>query len=152
MNHLTASKTDSVKPETSATSRDKQISIWSAFHQKPIEERLNVLQTLLPDLDIDTLKTGGLSLSNADLMIENCIGILPIPLGLGLNFKINGRQYQVPMAIEEPSVIAACSSIAKLIGTSGSGFKSICQRPVMIGQIQVLNVDYSKAKYIIDAC
>jgi len=47
----------------------------------------------LPDLDIDTLKTGGLSLNNADLMIENCIGILPIPLGLGLNFKINGKKY-----------------------------------------------------------
>jgi len=84
-------------------------------------------------------------------MIENCIGVLPIPLGLGLNFKINGKNYQVPMAIEEPSVIAACSSIAKLISQTSIGFKSVCQRPIMIGQIQVMNVDYSKAKYIIDA-
>ncbi len=59
-------------------------------------------------------------------MIENCIGIISLPLGLGLNFKINGKSYSVPMAIEEPSVIAACSSIAKLISSSGTGFKSIC--------------------------
>lgn len=110
-----------------------------------------MLQALYPDLDVDTLKTGGLSINTADLMIENCIGILSIPLGLGLNFKINGKKFSVPMAIEEPSVIAACSSIAKLISASGTGFKAICQRPVMIGQIQVMNVDYSKAKYVIDA-
>lgn len=110
-----------------------------------------MLQALYPDLDVDTLKTGGLSINTADLMIENCIGILSIPLGLGLNFKINGKKFSVPMAIEEPSVIAACSSIAKLISSSGTGFKAICQRPVMIGQIQVMNVDYSKAKYVIDA-
>ena len=81
---------------------------------------------MFPDIDVDTLKSGGLSINTADLMIENCIGIISIPLGLGLNFKINGKTYSVPMAIEEPSVIAACSSIAKLISSSGTGFKSIC--------------------------
>jgi hydroxymethylglutaryl-CoA reductase len=55
-------------------------------------------------------------------MIENCIGIMPIPLGLGLGFKINGKKYNVPMAIEEPSVIAGCSSIAKLISEKGSSY------------------------------
>jgi hydroxymethylglutaryl-CoA reductase len=55
-------------------------------------------------------------------MIENCIGILPLPLGLGLGFKINGRSYIIPMALEEPSVVAACSVMAKLIGEKGSGF------------------------------
>ena len=59
----------------------------------------------------------------ANYMIENCIGVMPIPLGLGLGFVINGKQYQVPMAIEEPSVIAACSAIAKLVGEKGSGFR-----------------------------
>jgi hydroxymethylglutaryl-CoA reductase len=55
-------------------------------------------------------------------MIENCIGVMPLPLGLGLGFKINGKSYMIPMAIEEPSVIAACSAIAKIIGEKGSGF------------------------------
>ena len=83
-------------------------------------------------------------------MIENCIGVIPLPLGLGLNFKINGKEYAVPMAVEEPSVIAACSSIAKLISSCG-GFKAMNSKPVMIGQIQILNVDYSKARYTIEA-
>ena len=68
------------------------------------------------------LQKGGLSTEIADYMIENCIGVMPLPLGLGLGFKINGRNYQVPMAIEEPSVIAACSAIAKIISEKGSGF------------------------------
>jgi hydroxymethylglutaryl-CoA reductase len=55
-------------------------------------------------------------------MIENCIGILPLPLGLGLGFKINDKSYIIPMALEEPSVIAACSVIGKLIAEKGSGF------------------------------
>lgn len=56
-------------------------------------------------------------------MIENCIGILPLPLGLGLGFKINKKNYIIPMALEEPSVIAACSAIAKLIAEKGNGFE-----------------------------
>ena len=68
-------------------------------------------------------------------MIENCIGILPIPLGLGMGFKVNNKNYIVPMALEEPSVIAACSSIAKLISEKGSGFISDSTPPVMIAQI-----------------
>ena len=55
-------------------------------------------------------------------MIENCIGILPLPLGLGTGFLVNGKNYIVPMAVEEPSVIAACSAIAKIIGEHGGGF------------------------------
>lgn len=68
------------------------------------------------------LRKGGLSPDIADYMIENCIGVMPLPLGLGLGFKVNGRNYIVPMALEEPSVIAACSAIAKLIGEKGTGF------------------------------
>ena len=68
-------------------------------------------------------------------MIENCIGVLPIPLGLGLGFKINGKNYIVPMAVEEPSVIAACSAIAKLISERGSGFTCENTPPIMIAQI-----------------
>jgi hydroxymethylglutaryl-CoA reductase len=68
-------------------------------------------------------------------MIENCIGIMPIPLGLGLGFKVNGKSYIVPMAIEEPSVIAACSTIAKLIAEQGAGFIAKSSAQIMIGQI-----------------
>ena len=84
-------------------------------------------------------------------MIENCIGIIPIPLGLGLNFKINEKSYSVPMAIEEPSVIAACSSIAKLIKLKANGFQAQSTRAVMIGEIQVKDVNFEKASYSIKA-
>lgn len=94
------------------------------------------------------LKKGGLPPETADYMIENCIGVMPLPLGLGIGFKINGKNYVVPMALEEPSVIAACSAIAKIISEKGSGF--ICQStpPVMIAQIQVTEVrDFKDAQY-----
>lgn len=90
---------------------------------------------LFPDLDTEMLRHGGLSTDIADYMIENCIGILPLPLGLGLGFKVNGKSHIVPMALEEPSVIAAASAIAKLIGEKGSGFISQSTPPVMIAQI-----------------
>lgn len=87
------------------------------------------------------LQNGGLKTEIADYMIENCIGVMPLPLGLGLGFKINGRQYQVPMAIEEPSVIAACSAIAKVVSEKGSGFICKSTPPVMIAQIEILDID-----------
>ena len=73
---------------------------------------------------IDTQKflDGGLTLERAELMIENCIGKISLPLGLGLNFKINNKYYTIPMATEEPSVIAAASSAAKFIDENGGGF------------------------------
>ena len=87
-----------------------------------MEQRLNQLAKLVPAIDVESLVRGGLSLKLADHMIENCIGVMPLPLGLGLGFKINGKSFIVPMAVEEPSVIAACSTIAKLISEKGSGF------------------------------
>ena len=68
------------------------------------------------------LSQGGLTPALADHMIENCIGIMPLPLGLGIGFQVNDKNYNVPMAVEEPSVIAACSAIAKIISEHGSGF------------------------------
>ena len=87
---------------------------------------------VFPDLNVSHLKKGGLSTELADYMIENCIGVMPLPLGLGLGFKINGQDYQVPMAIEEPSVIAAVSAIAKLVSEKGSGFTVSSTPPIMI--------------------
>jgi len=72
-------------------------------------------------------------------MIENVIGTFPLPLGVATNFRINDRDYLVPMAIEEPSVVAAASNAAKVARASG-GFRAQTTAPVMIGQIQVVGV------------
>jgi hydroxymethylglutaryl-CoA reductase len=74
-----------------------------------------------------------------DRMIENVIGVMPLPLGIATNFRINGKDYLIPMAIEEPSVVAAASNAAKVARASG-GFSTQSTAPVMIGQIQVLDV------------
>jgi hydroxymethylglutaryl-CoA reductase len=85
------------------------------------------------------LKTGSLSLEAADRMIENVVGAFPLPLGIGVNFLINNCDYLVPMAIEEPSVVAAASYAAKMV-REGGGFHTSSTPPVMIGQIQVVNI------------
>lgn len=72
-------------------------------------------------------------------MIENVIGVFPLPLGIATNFRINGRDYLVPMAIEEPSVVAAASNAAKVARAAG-GFHAQTTAPVMIGQVQLLDV------------
>lgn len=79
---------------------------------------------------------GNLDESTANRMIENVFGVFPLPLGLATNFKINGKEYLIPMAIEEPSVIAAASNAAKLAGN----FEAKASSPVMIGQIQLILV------------
>ena len=66
-------------------------------------------------------------------MIENCIGVMSLPLGIGTGFKVNGKALMIPMSIEEPSVIAACSTVGKLISEKGSGFICNSTPPIMIG-------------------
>lgn len=83
---------------------------------------------------------GGLSADVANRMIENFVGFMPLPLGIAVNFLINGRDYLIPMAIEEPSVVAAASNAAKLARIRG-GFKAGASRPVMIGQVQVVDLE-----------
>jgi hydroxymethylglutaryl-CoA reductase len=83
--------------------------------------------------------TGALPMEVADRMIENVVGAIPIPLGVGVNFQINGRDYLVPMALEEPSVVAAASYAAKMV-RDGGGFHTSSTPPVMIGQIQCVGV------------
>ncbi len=80
-----------------------------------------------------------LSFEAADHVIENAIGVLGLPLGVALNFRINGRDRLVPMAIEEPSVVAAASSAARLVRSAG-GFLADADQAIMIGQIHVLRV------------
>jgi len=81
----------------------------------------------------------GLGPDLADQMIENVVGTHALPLGIAPNFLINGRDYLIPMAIEEPSVVAAASYMAKIVRTAG-GFTTSSTEPVMIGQMQVLDV------------
>src|SRR5699024_6405129 len=83
---------------------------------------------------------GGFSVKQADQMIENVIGYLPIPLGIAANFKVNGKDVFIPMATEEPSVVAAASHAAKLAYESG-GFITSYTGSIMIGQIQVTDVE-----------
>lgn len=88
--------------------------------------------------DVEALASqGALTLEQADKMIENAVGIYSLPIGLGLNFMINGKDYLVPMAIEEPSVLASASHIAKIVREAG-GFTAESTGRTMIGQIQVV--------------
>jgi hydroxymethylglutaryl-CoA reductase len=83
--------------------------------------------------------TGSLPLDLADRMIENVVGMFPLPLGIAVNFLINEDDYLIPMAIEEPSVVAAASYAAKMV-RDGGGFHTSSTSPIMIGQVQVLGV------------
>lgn len=110
------------------------------FYNLTLAERLSKLAShgvLSPD-DIAALSgQAGLSLDQADHMIENVVGIHALPLGIALNFVVNGREVLVPMAIEEPSVVAGASFMARLARASG-GFTAHADPPEMIGQIQLL--------------
>jgi hydroxymethylglutaryl-CoA reductase len=95
----------------------------------------------LTDEEIGLLRGAGVDgLAIADKMVENCVGVLRLPIGLGLNFQVNGRDYVVPMAVEEPSVVAAASNMARIIRASG-GFSAGASESLMIAQIQVLAID-----------
>ncbi|MGA8904377.1 MAG: hydroxymethylglutaryl-CoA reductase, degradative, partial [Candidatus Bathyarchaeia archaeon] len=92
-------------------------------------------------------KPGALGFDVANRMIENLVGIMPVPLGVAVNFLINGRDIVIPMAIEEPSVIAAASNAAKMARAKG-GFHATSTDPVMIGQIQIVGVqDAHRARF-----
>jgi len=112
------------------------------FYKLPIERRWESLKkaTSLTDEEIKTLaNTGGLPAETAERMIENVVGGYTYPLGIATNFKINGKDYLIPMALEEPSVVAAASNAAKMARVKG-GFEVTNTGPVMIGQIQVVKV------------
>jgi hydroxymethylglutaryl-CoA reductase len=121
----------------------------SGFYKLSPKERLALVKEFagLSDEECALLQnTGSLPLEAADRMIENVVGAFPLPLGIGVNFLINNRDYLIPMAIEEPSVVAAASYAAKM-ARKGGGFHTSSTPPVMIGQIQVVNVkDPDKAK------
>jgi hydroxymethylglutaryl-CoA reductase len=89
--------------------------------------------------DLAPLDSGGIDLATADSMIENAIGQFSLPLGIALNFRIDDTDYLVPMAIEEPSVVAAASNAARMV-RAGGGFRAEVSRPIMIGQVQLCDL------------
>src|SRR5512145_1592507 len=113
----------------------------SGFYKMTLEERRARLgrEGALPHEDLRPFTTGGLSPEAADHMIENVIGLYSLPLGIALNFQVNGRDVLVPMVLEEPSVVAGASFMAKL-ARAGGGFQATTTEPHMIGQMQVLDL------------
>jgi hydroxymethylglutaryl-CoA reductase len=113
------------------------------------EERLQAIGEVFensPEFLLSLSGDGALPINVADGMIENVIGRFELPLGVATNFKVNGKDYLIPMALEEPSVVAAASHMAKLARVNG-GFKAHSDRPIMRAQIQVMGVqDLKSAK------
>ena len=115
----------------------------SGFYKLNPKKRVQIVKDFagLTDEEVHILQsTGSLKLELADRMIENVVGAMPIPLGIAVNFLINGRDYLIPMAIEEPSVVAGASYAAKMTRGKG-GFFTSSTEPIMIGQIQVIGID-----------
>ncbi|MEI3607045.1 hydroxymethylglutaryl-CoA reductase, degradative [Pseudogracilibacillus sp. SE30717A] len=119
------------------------------FYKMTIEERKRQLIKLFDFSEEDAsqlLHQMSLPEETADKMIENVVGTFSLPLGLGLNFTIDGKDYIVPMAVEEPSIVASASYIAKIVREAG-GFHTEATERIMIGQIQVVGCeDFNKAK------
>jgi len=129
------------------------VSRISGFYKRSVQERLQILykQGVLSDADLRRLKSGQalLTAAESDKMIENVIGVFGLPLALGLNFVINEKEYLIPMAVEEPSIVAGVSSAAKIVSNAG-GFKSTSTEGILIGQIQVVELqNTSQAKQAI---
>lgn len=133
------------------SNKDKSSAV-SGFYKLPIEKRVEFVKDF-SDLNEDetNLFTSCLNMDIADRMIENVLGTFEMPLGIAVNFLINGKDYLIPMAIEESSVVAAASNAAK-IARIKDGFKTECSNPLMIGQIQILHIEdiSGAAKKIMD--
>ena len=119
------------------------------FYDLSLDERLSLVKKLcsLTEEEADTLRKT-VCLPHSDRMIENVVGTIELPLGIATNFIVNGRDMLVPMAIEEPSVVAAASHAAKL--ARPEGFEASSDEPIMIGQIQLLGAGHGAAKKILE--
>lgn len=111
----------------------------SKFYKRSVEERQSILSDWLGEGERLPQLAGGIDIEQASHMIENAVGIFNFPLGIATNFLINQKDYLIPMVIEEPSVVAAASFAAKLV-RQGGGFTAWSDEPIMIGQVQVLDV------------
>ncbi|MBJ88779.1 MAG: hydroxymethylglutaryl-CoA reductase [Woeseia sp.] len=118
-------------------------SLLSGFYKLSVEQRIELLISngFLVEEDANTLRDGSpLLLRNvADKMVENVVGVFGLPFAIAPNLVVNGRDYLVPMVLEEPSVVAGLSSAAKLVQASG-GFQVTSTTSIMIGQVQIMNI------------
>ncbi len=122
------------------TNNEKSSKV-SGFYKLPVEKRLEFVKNF-SNLTNDEIKvlSSCLDINTADRMIENVLGTFELPLGVSVNFRVNGKDYLVPMATEESSVVAAASNAAKMARIHG-GFTTESTNPLMIGQLQLLNID-----------
>ncbi|NYZ77647.1 hydroxymethylglutaryl-CoA reductase, degradative [Candidatus Micrarchaeota archaeon] len=125
----------------------------SGFYKLSVDERLKRIKEAagLTDEEAELLKKGGaLSIGIADRMIENVVGAMHLPFAIATNFKINGKEMLIPMAIEEPSVVAGACKAAKLCLPEGFGAEG--DESVMMGEVQLVNLaDAAKAKKQLEA-
>src|SRR5512142_2195008 len=123
------------------------------FYKLSVDERRKLLAEQL-GLDAESARLLGeplLDEETANHMVENVVGVYGLPLGIALNFQVNGNDYLVPMCVEEPSVIAAASNAAKMV-REGGGFTAEADEPIMISQVQLDAVrDTLAATQAIDA-
>jgi hydroxymethylglutaryl-CoA reductase len=120
----------------------KKTSQISGFYKLTPKERIKHVKDFadLTEQEVKILEsTGALEMELADRMIENVVGGFTLPLGIAMNFLINNKDYMIPMAIEEPSVVAAATYAAKMAREKG-GFFTSSTDPVMIGQIQAVDI------------
>ncbi len=119
------------------------------FHAQPLESRRDLIAAATgcePGELTRALLHGGLDVTTADRTVENVIGTYALPFSVGLNVRINDRDYLVPMVIEEPSVVAAASNAARMVRESG-GFRATADEPMMVAQIQLWDVpDAARAR------
>jgi len=121
--------------------KTQKSSKLSKFYKKTIQERQRIIQDWsgLSDDQIEALNNSGLKIEQANNMIENVIGLHSLPFAIATNFTINNQDYLIPMVVEEPSIVAACSFAGKLF-REGGGFQAHSDEPVMIGQIQIVDI------------
>jgi hydroxymethylglutaryl-CoA reductase len=131
----------------------KQDSRIPGFYRLPLATRRDELQarSQLTTDELEALEKGGLDLATADRLVENAVGLYSLPLGLGLNFRVNGKDHLVPMAVEEPSVIAAASNAARIV-RAGGGFHAQADEPIMTAQVELVGApDARRARSLIEA-
>ena len=122
-------------------------SVIPHFRSLSVADRRRVLAAVaaVDEAEItDAVGQGGLAIETADKMIENAIGTLALPFGIALNVQVNGADYLVPMAIEEPSVIAAASHASKRVRAAG-GFQATMDASLMAAQIEIHDVPSAEA-------
>jgi len=122
--------------------RTQALSRIPGFYRLGIDARHSELKDRfnLSDEEVRCLANADeLGLGRADKMVENCVGVFGLPIGLGLNLRLNGRDWPVPMVVEEPSVVAAVSNSCRIVRASG-GFEGDADPGIMIGQVQVLDI------------